>query len=96
MVETSVLLNQVQEPGARGSYLKDSEKAEMYRLHKKDPEVYTVEKLAKDYRIMRQRVHAILWLKELQEEEEKKLGHPLDDSVELLLDTFPESVQSFT
>jgi hypothetical protein len=90
MRETSVLLKQVREPGARGSYLKDSEKAEMYRLHKKDPEVYTVERLAKDYRIMRQRVHAILWLKELEEEEEKRLGHPLDDSVELLLDTCPE------
>lgn len=92
LADTCVLLKQVREPGARGSYLKDSEKAEMYRLHKKNPEVYTVEKLAKDYRIMRQRVHAILWLKELEEEEEKKLGHRLDDSVELLLDTFPESV----
>lgn len=90
MQETSVLLKQVREPGARGSYLKDSEKAEMYRLHKQNPEVYTVERLAKDYRIMRQRVHAIIWLKELEEEEEKRLGHPLDDSVELLLDTCPE------
>ncbi|XP_028780820.1 uncharacterized protein LOC114737091 [Neltuma alba] len=90
MREISVLLKQVQEPGARGSYLKDSEKAEIYRLHKQNPEVYTIERLAKDYRIMRQRVHAILWLKELEEEEEKKLGHPLDDSVEVLLDTCPE------
>ncbi|GMP22221.1 hypothetical protein CsSME_00000330 [Camellia sinensis var. sinensis] len=90
MREMSVLMKQVREPGARGAYLKDSEKAEMYRLHKENPEVYTVEKLARDYRIMRQRVHAILWLKELEEEEEKKLGHPLDDSVELLLDTCPE------
>ncbi|XP_059655016.1 protein GAMETE CELL DEFECTIVE 1, mitochondrial-like [Cornus florida] len=90
MQEMSILLKQVREPGARGTYLKDSEKAEMYRLHKENPEVNTVEKLAKDYRIMRQRVHAILWLKELEEEEEKKLGHPLDDSVELLLDTCPE------
>ncbi|CAN1851629.1 Protein GAMETE CELL DEFECTIVE 1, mitochondrial [Linum perenne] len=87
--ETSVLLKQVEEPGARGSYLKDSEKAEMYRLHKENPEVYTIEKLAKDYRIMRQRVHAILWLKE-DEEEERKRGRVLDDSVELLLDTCPE------
>ncbi|KAK7329356.1 hypothetical protein VNO77_23517 [Canavalia gladiata] len=94
MMETCVLLKQVQEPGARGSYLKDSEKAEMYRLHKQNPELYTVEKLANDYRIMRQRVHAILWLKQLEEEEEKKLGHPLDDSVELLLDTFPEFFNS--
>ncbi|KAG7991653.1 hypothetical protein I3843_02G088100 [Carya illinoinensis] len=82
MQEMSVLLKQ------------DSEKAEMYRLHKQNPEVYTVERLAKEYRIMRQRVHAILWLKELKEEEEKKLGHPLDDSVELLLDTCPEFLNS--
>jgi len=90
MTETYKLLKQVREPGARGEYLKDSEKAEMYRLHKENPEVYTVEKLAKDYRVMRQRVHAILWLKEMEEEEEKKLGKPLDDSVEILLDNFPE------
>ncbi|KAI7732019.1 hypothetical protein M8C21_013510 [Ambrosia artemisiifolia] len=90
MHETNMLMKQVLEPGARGAYLKDSEKAEMYRLHKENPEVYTVEKLAKDYRIMRQRVHAILWLKEDEEKMEKKLGHPLDDSVEQLLDNFPE------
>ncbi|KAG9138370.1 hypothetical protein Leryth_001558 [Lithospermum erythrorhizon] len=62
----------------------------MYKKHKDNPEVYTVERLAKEYRIMRQRVHAILWLKEIEEEEEKKLGRPLDDSVEILLDTLPE------
>ncbi|XP_007034309.2 PREDICTED: uncharacterized protein LOC18602693 [Theobroma cacao] len=90
MRDMGVLLKQVLEPGARGSYLKDSEKAQMYRLHKQNPEVYTVEKLAKDFRIMRQRVEAILWLKKDEEEMEKKLGHPLDDSVELLLDTCPE------
>ncbi|KAH8502331.1 hypothetical protein H0E87_013864 [Populus deltoides] len=92
--ELKVLMDQIKEPGLRGSYLKDSEKAEMYRLHKENPEVYTVEKLSKDYRIMRQRVHAILWLKEIEEEEEKKLGHPLDDSIELLLDKFPEFFKS--
>ncbi|XP_076959221.1 protein GAMETE CELL DEFECTIVE 1, mitochondrial-like [Bidens hawaiensis] len=88
--ETTMLMKQVIEPGARGAYLKDSEKAEMYRLHKENPAVYTVEKLAKDYRIMRQRVHAILWLKEDEEKMEKKLGHSLDDSIEQLLDNFPE------
>lgn len=94
MKDMSVLMKQVMEPGARGSYLKDSEKTEMYKKHKENPELYTVERLAKDYRIMRQRVHAILWLKELEEEEEKKLGRPLDDSVELLLDTCPEFFNS--
>ncbi|XVE81299.1 hypothetical protein DITRI_Ditri15bG0052800 [Diplodiscus trichospermus] len=90
MRDIAILLKQVREPGVRGSYLKDSEKAEMYRLHKQNPEVYTVEKLAKDFRIMRQRVEAILWLKKDEEEMEKNLGHPLDDSVERLLDTCPE------
>ncbi|KAL9380355.1 hypothetical protein Peur_026012 [Populus x canadensis] len=71
-------MKQIREPGAGGSYLKDSEKSEMYWLHKEIPGVYTVETLAKDYSIMRQRVHAILWLKEIEEKEEKKLGHPLD------------------
>ncbi|GMI64324.1 GAMETE CELL DEFECTIVE 1 [Hibiscus trionum] len=90
LLETSVLLKQVLEPGARGSYLKDSEKAEMYRLHKENPEVYTVGKLSKDYRVMRQRVEAILWLKKDEEEMEKRNALPLDDSVELLLDTCSE------
>lgn len=94
MTETSILLKQVREPGLRGSYLKDSEKQEMYKLHKENPEVYTVERLAKDFRIMRQRVHAILWLKEDEEEMEKRLGRPLDDAVEQLLDTCPELFKS--
>lgn len=93
MRETCELLKQVREPGARGSYLKDSEKQEMYRLHKEDPSTYTVERLAKDFRIMRQRVHAILWLKEMEEEEERKRGQPLDDSIEILLDSCPEYVK---
>lgn len=88
--ETFILLKQVREPGLRGSYLKDSEKQEMYKLHKENPEVYNVERLAKDFRIMRQRVHAILWLKEDEEEMEKRMGRPLDDAVEQLLDTCPE------
>ncbi|KAH9306770.1 hypothetical protein KI387_011174 [Taxus chinensis] len=89
--EMEVLLTQVREPGLRGAYLKDSEKQEMYKLHKENPEVYTVERLAKDFRVMRQRVLAILWLKEDEEEMEKKMG-PLDDSVERLLDAiaYPE------
>jgi hypothetical protein len=39
---------------------------------------------------MRQRVQAILWLKEIEEKEEEKRGHPLDVSTKLLLDNFPE------
>ncbi|XP_031130957.1 uncharacterized protein LOC116032506 [Ipomoea triloba] len=94
MEDIGVMMKQVMEPGARGSYLKDSEKAEMYKKHKEKPEEYTIERLAKEYRIMRQRVHAILWLKELEEEEEKKLGQPLDNSIEVLIDNNPEFFNS--
>ncbi|KAL5206010.1 hypothetical protein ABZP36_034219 [Zizania latifolia] len=38
----------------------------MYRLHKDDPEMYTVKRLSKDFHVVRQRVHAILWLKEME------------------------------
>lgn len=91
--ETCDLVKRAQEPGARGSRLKDLEKAEMCLLHKKNPEVYTVERLAKDYRVMRQRVLAILWLKELEDEAEK-LGRPWEDCVEKLLDNHPEFYES--
>lgn len=90
MMETYKLLKQVREPGVRGEYLKEADKKEMYRLYKENPEVNTVEKLAKDFRVMRQRVHAILWLQEDEEEMERKTGKRLDDSVEALLDSFPE------
>ncbi|KAJ8629764.1 hypothetical protein MRB53_023087 [Persea americana] len=65
------------------------DRAEMYRLHKENLEEYTMQWPVNDYWITWQRMHAILWLKEL-EEEEKKLGRPLNDSVELLLDTYPK------
>jgi hypothetical protein len=63
------------------------------RLHKEDPATYIVERLAKDFRVMRHRVHAILWLKEMEEEEERKRGQPLDNSIEILLDSCPEYVK---
>ncbi|CAN6555511.1 unnamed protein product [Malus baccata var. baccata] len=39
----------------REGLISRTQKAEMYKKHKENPEVYTVERLAKDYRIMRQR-----------------------------------------
>lgn len=51
--KTCEVVKQVREPGVRGSYVKNKEKAEINRLNKETPEVYTVEKLAKDYGILR-------------------------------------------
>ncbi|CAH9141200.1 unnamed protein product [Cuscuta epithymum] len=92
--DIATMMKQVMEPGARGSYLKDYEKTEMYKKHKENPGVYTIEKLAKEYRIMRQRVHAILYLKGLEEEEEKKLGRPIHSTLETFIDNYPEFFNS--
>uniref|UniRef100_A0A7N0ZXB7 Uncharacterized protein n=1 Tax=Kalanchoe fedtschenkoi TaxID=63787 RepID=A0A7N0ZXB7_KALFE len=89
MMEIPPLLKQAKEPGTRGSHLSESDKAQIYTLHTNNPEIYTVEKLARDFKIMRQRVHAILWLNKDKEEREKKLGHPLRNQ-----DNAPESSES--
>lgn len=38
------------------------EKEEMWEKHKKDPQEWTVEKLAEEFNVCKARVHAILWL----------------------------------
>lgn len=88
--DTCCLLKHVREPGTRGELLKEEEKKEMYRLHKLDPVKHDIDRLSKTFRVMRQRVHAILWLKEMEEEEVKRSGKPLDDSIEQLIDACPE------
>ena len=39
-------------------------------------------RLAEEYRVRQQRVHAILFLKDLEKRMEEKNGGPLDDEVE--------------
>lgn len=51
-----------------------------------NPEDYTGSKISKDYRITKMRVHASLWLKEIEKQEEAKLGNPADDDIDKLLD----------
>ncbi|XP_026452176.1 uncharacterized protein LOC113352584 [Papaver somniferum] len=89
---SSSSLNEGGEFGMVEEVFDDALKDEMYKLHKGNPEVYTIKKLAIDYGIMGQGVSAILFLKEIEEEEEemKKLGRSLDDYVEMLLDVFSE------
>ncbi|KAJ7295781.1 hypothetical protein O6H91_Y164400 [Diphasiastrum complanatum] len=69
-------------PDHSAAHLSDASKERMYKLHKEDPKVNTVDKLAADYRIRKQRVHAILWLKETEKKQEEELGHPLEDDIE--------------
>ncbi|XP_002982107.2 uncharacterized protein LOC9635918 [Selaginella moellendorffii] len=81
------------EPDYTACLLSDASKEKMYQMHKENPEVNSVDKLAAEYRIRKQRVHAILWLKELEKEEEARLGHPLDDSVEKFYENMYGTVQ---
>eukprot|EP01018_Ginkgo_biloba_P005887 Gb_11832 [translate_table: standard] len=91
MSQMTSLMKQVTEEGNNSNYsLTEEDKTKMQELHKEDLEVYTVDKLAKDYRIKKQRVHATMWLKEIEKEEEAKLGTPLDDDIEQLLDNCSE------
>ncbi|KAH0724780.1 hypothetical protein KY284_000645 [Solanum tuberosum] len=61
--------------------------------------LYSLENIKKDYRLKKQRVHAGLWLKEIEKMEEAKLGDSIGgsgngDDIEKLLDSCSEYDQS--
>lgn len=63
--------------------------------------LYSLENIKKDYRLKKQRVHAGLWLKEIEKMEEAKLGDSIGgsgngDDIEKLLDSCSEYDQSRT
>uniref|UniRef100_A0A7N0TRC4 Mucin-like protein n=1 Tax=Kalanchoe fedtschenkoi TaxID=63787 RepID=A0A7N0TRC4_KALFE len=62
---------------------------------KSDGSLYSLENIKKDYRLRKQRVHAGLWVKEIEKMEESKLGNfgPGDD-IEKLLDSCAEIFDS--
>lgn len=61
--------------------------------------LYSLENIKKDYRLKKQRVHAGLWLKEIEKMEEAKLGDSIGgsgngDDIEKLLDSCSEIFDS--
>lgn len=57
--------------------------------------LYSLENMKKDYRLMKQRIHAGLWMKEIEKQEEAKLGDSIaggGDDIEILLDSCSEYV----
>ncbi|KAL4639400.1 hypothetical protein ACB092_03G215100 [Castanea dentata] len=55
--------------------------------------LYSLENMKKDYRLKKQRIHAGLWMKEIEKEEEAKLGDSMvngGDDIEKLLDSCSE------
>ncbi|ERM94415.1 hypothetical protein AMTRI_Chr04g189950 [Amborella trichopoda] len=61
-----------------------------FQTNKEDSGLYSVENLAKDYRLKKQRIHASLWTKEIEKEEEAKLGGTQGNDIERLLDSCSE------
>ncbi|CAD7697235.1 unnamed protein product [Ostreobium quekettii] len=56
------------ENNLQNAMLSDETKTEMYLRHVEDPDTWSVEKLAEEYRIRQQRVMAIIALKEMEHE----------------------------
>lgn len=58
--------------------------------------LYSLENVKKDYRLKKQRIHAGLWAKEIEKQEEAKLGDSMGgaggDDIEKLLDSCSEYV----
>lgn len=79
-------------PDTTACRLSDETKETIFKLHKESPGVWTVQKLAQEYRIRQQRVHAILWLKEVERDmEEENGGEPLDDSIQKTFDEWHDA-----
>lgn len=58
--------------------------------------LYSVENMKKDYRMKKQRIHAGLWMKEIEKQEEAKLNDSVaGDDIDKLLDTCSEYVFPF-
>lgn len=70
------------EPDYKACRLSDPVKERIWRSYTDNPEPVTLDRLAKEYRIRKQRVHAIIWLKDIEKQEEAKQGSPLDRDIE--------------
>lgn len=70
------------DPDHKAARLSDLVKEKIWRAYRDNPETVTVDRLAKEYRIRKQRVQAIVWLKDIEKEEEAQAGSPLDDEIE--------------
>lgn len=55
--------------------------------------LYSLENIKKDYRLKKQRIHANLWMKEIEKQEEARLGDSIagsGDDIERLMDSCSE------
>ncbi|KAG7979342.1 hypothetical protein I3843_05G126500 [Carya illinoinensis] len=76
----------------KGSKTKQQEKQQI-EGNSSNGTLYSLDNMKKDYRLMKQRIHAGLWVKEIEKQEEAKLGDPIaggGDDIEKLLDSCSE------
>lgn len=74
---------------------KFQQQQEAQQQQKDQSSLYSLENVKKDYRLMKQRIHAGLWMKEIEKQEEAKLGDSIlggSDDIERLLDSCSEYV----
>ena len=72
-------------------------KGQQMQEEKRDS-LYNLENMKKDYRLKKQRLHAGLWMKEIEKQEEAKLGDLVaggGDDIDRLLDSYSEYVSIF-
>jgi hypothetical protein len=70
------------EPDYKACRLSEAVKERIWRSYTDNPEPVTIDRLAKEYRIRKQRVHAIIWLKDIEKQEEAAQGSPLENDIE--------------
>ncbi|OIT20944.1 PREDICTED: uncharacterized protein LOC109219530 [Nicotiana attenuata] len=74
----------------------DNEKG-IIKMNENESSLYSLENVKRDYRLKKQRIHAGLWLKEIDKMEEAKLGDSIGgnaDDIEKLLDSCSEIFDS--
>ncbi|KAL5725907.1 hypothetical protein ACHQM5_008992 [Ranunculus cassubicifolius] len=77
--------------GKSSAKIKKEEEQEMKKKESGESSLYSVENMKKDYRLKKQRIHAGLWMKEIEKQEEAKLGGGGGgDDIERLLDSCSE------
>ncbi|CAH9064736.1 unnamed protein product [Cuscuta epithymum] len=74
---------------------KNSDGDDIAKKNENERSIYSLENMRKDYRVKKQRIHAGLWVKEIEKMEEAKLGDGGNaDDIEKLLDSASEIFDS--
>ncbi|PWA78911.1 hypothetical protein CTI12_AA210540 [Artemisia annua] len=82
--------------GGTSKSKREQEDERLMKLKEDGKSLYSLENVKRDYRVMKQRVHAGLWVYEIEKMEEAKLGGPAGaaDDLDRFLDTASEIFES--